>query len=296
MPSVLTTLVAGILVGAATLPGAAELLSSSATPDGYELTSDPDVELDFTTFAEQSPYSVGHIDADSADAAATTASQDVWVFGESDVLLREVVIWPSDDLASGFVGEVSDFAADVGLEATRAPFNGASAFTGADPETGVWVRMVVWSDGRVGATVNHFAEGDDDPGSGDVDATSNSLAAQLASANAATSPNDPLADGGSSGSGGSGTSTSSGGGIPIVTVLFWLAIIGGAIWLFLKLRRKVQAAKGAGGEPEGSEAAADDEDRDVDDIIERARARGRAQQEVDAIPDPSAEWTPPDDY
>ena len=286
-----------LIVGAATLPGAAELLSSSATPDGYELSSDPGIELDFAAFAEQSPYSVGHVDAESADAAATTASLDVWALGDNDVLLREVAVWPSDDLASGFVGEVSAYAAEVGLEATRAPFDGASAFSGADPDSGVWVRMVVWSDGQIGATVNHFAAGaDDDPGSGDVDATSNALAAQLAAANAAASPNDPLADGG--GGGGSGTSTSSGGGIPIVTVIVWLAIIGGAIWLFLKLRRTVKGAKvdGKATEPARSEAADEDEDRDVDDIIERARARGRAQQEVDAIPDPTDEWTPPDDY
>ena len=42
--------------------------------------------------------------------------------------------------------------------------------------------------------------------------------------------------------------------------------------------------------------ATDDEELDVDEVIERARARARAQREVDAIPNPTGGWSPPDEH
>lgn len=286
-----SVVVSMVFVGAAVLPGAAELLSSASVPDGYELVGGPAAEIGFDEFASESPYSVGHVE--SGDGI--TAALDVWALGETDVLLREMSEWPDAEVAAGFVDEIIAYADELGLAEATAPFEGASAFSGPDDESGVWVRMVVWSDDRVGVLVNHFSsDAATDPGSGDVDATANALASQVAAATAAASPNDPLADGGGGAS--TGDSPSSGGGIPITTVLLWIAIIGGGIWLFVKLRRKMKAMSGTPRSAPPTESTADDEDRDVDDIIERARARSRAQEEIDAIPDPADEWTPPDDY
>ena len=289
-----SVVVSMVVVGAAVLPGPAELLSSASVPDGYELAGEPATEIGFDEFAAESPYSVGHVE--SGDGI--TAALDVWALGETDILLREVSAWPDDEVATEFVNEIAAYAEELGLDEATAPFEGASAFSGPDDESGVWVRMVAWSDDRVGVLVNHFsADAEVESGSGDVDAAANALASQVAAATAAASPNDPLADGGGGAS--TGDSPSSGGGIPITTVLLWIAIIGGGIWLFVKLRRKMKAARGAPDKSAKSETAADsddDEERDVDDIIERARARSRAQEEVDAIPDPADEWTPPDDY
>lgn len=262
----------------------AELLSSDV-PDGFELADGAASDLTFEEYAPLAPEAVAHVDAASAEARAMRAAVDVWTSDEDEILLREVTMWTTDEAARTFVEQSVVVGTQNELDVAGAPFEGGLAFFGADE--GLWTRTLTWRQGPYGITISHFAieEGTD----GTIGEAAESLASNIETetgygiAPSGVLPETTDAD-----------TTTSGGGIPIGTVFIWLVIIGGGIWLLLKLKQIV-ATRSANAKPDATGDAAHDDDDDtgdVDDLIERARARSRAEREVDAIPDPTDDWPP----
>lgn len=254
----------------------AELLVPDV-PNGFEFASEPPTDLTFDEYSELSPEATAHVDPAGTEALAMRAAVDVWTLGEDQILLREVTRWTTDEAASAFVEQAVVVGAQNELDPVEAPFEGGLAFIGADQ--GLWTRTLIWRQGPYAMTVSHFA----------VEEGNDGIVSRTARA---------LADGVRAGTGyeiaqagvqvGATEATATGSGIPIGTVLIWLVVVGGAIWLFLKLKRR--AASTASGprrrsETTGSTGRATSETADghLDDIIERARTRGRAEREVEAI-------------
>ncbi len=300
------TLAVGVLVAGAVTVGTAELLAASEAPAGFVLTTDELTTLGFDEFADASPYSVGHVDPGSPEEDSLRAGLDAWN-QDDDVLLREVSVWSSGDVAAEFVDEIVQFAAEEGLTTTTPPFDGAQAFAGFDDEDGIAERIVVWRHGSIGATISHLRDGPD-IGSSIAREASQAFADGIAATAGipVTGSADDAATGSSSDSG-----SGSGGGIPIGRVLLWVAIIGVAIFAFVKLRRKLRGGAERGERrsrevddiiaetrartrDERGDAAAPPE-RSTDDII--AEARRRARDEVEQASGASSDdWEMPDDY
>lgn len=306
----MTSLLFALVIAATSATTPASILTSS-DPTGFDEAAEPATDLSFDEYADLAPDSTAHVDPDSSIASQMTAAVDVWDGGNEDFLLREVTLWADDGDAAAFVTQVTTAAAEQGLVAEDAPFDEAASFVGEDEN--LWSRTVVWQQGAYGVMISHFSVGF--VPNEEINAAAKSLAAAVSAA-------APV-DGVSTNDDAASATGSTGGGIPIVTVLFWMAIIGGAIWLFVTFRKRRAAAAdgGPGRERDRSDrsgrpgrsgrhdrsarpggtsrhGSSDDADepRDLDDIIERARARGRAEREVEAIPDPTADWTEPDDY
>lgn len=265
------------LVAGPNVAGPAELLTPNV-PGRFELAVEEPRELRFEDYAPLSPDATAHVDPTGSAAASMRAAVDVWTAGEDDILLREVTRWGSDADARAFVDQAVVVGTDDGLDPTAAPFEGGVAFVGATK--GLWTRTIAWQQGVYGMTVSHFAVGDE---SGDIivqaatalaEAVEGATGQPIDGANAIDEPAD---------------ATSSSGGIGIVTVVLLMVVVGGAVLLVVKIRR-LRAANAEA--RRGSRT-------DVDDIIERARARSRAEREIEKIPDPTRpddDWTPPDDY
>ncbi len=264
----------------------AELLSPDV-PDGFELADGAASDLTFEEYAPLAPEAVAHVDETSAEALAMRAAVDVWTSDEDEILLREVTMWTTDEAARAFVEQSVVVGTQSELDVAGAPFEGGLAFFGADE--GLWTRTLTWRQGPYGITISHFAieEGTD----GTIGEAAESLASNIEAETghgivpSGVQPEATDAD-----------TTATSGGIPIGTVFIWLVIIGGGIWLLLKLKQIV-ATRSANAKPDATgDAAHDDDDTgDVDDLIERARARSRAEREVDAIPDPTDDWPPSQD-
>ncbi len=263
--------------------GPAELLTPDV-PNGFEMVSEPATDLTFEEYAELSPAATAHVAPASTDALVMRAAVDVWTLGENDILLREVTMWPTEEAASEFMQRAVVVGIENELDPSEAPFQGGVAFIGADQ--GLWTRTLAWRQGPYAMMVSHFAvdEGNDAL----ISRTSRSLADSVSERTGNEvdqngMPGEPA------------EIASDSGGIQIGTFLVWFLVVAGGIWLFLRIkrRRSTSAARSdQNGDGDAWRDAGDGED--LDDIIERARARGRAERQIDAIPDPTRGWTPPD--
>jgi len=275
-----------------------DLLVTDDAPDGFELAVDPPTDLTFEEYASLSPDATAHVDPDGAAALSMRAAVDVWTSDSDDILLREVTRWSDDDEARAFVEQAVVVGVQDGLDRVDPPIDGAVAFLGADE--GLWTRTVAWQQGPYAMAIAHFGvfEGSDRT----IDDATTALAERVSTStghdvgvSTEVAPDVPAA-------------SESGGGIGIGTIVLWVVVVGGVTWLIMRLRRRAAGdGRGRGrsaghgddrdrAEPSGTSDEAD-EPADVDDIIERARARSRAEREIDAIPDPTEPgWTPPDDY
>jgi hypothetical protein len=267
------------LAAGASAVAPSDLLVAEDVPDGFELVVEPPSVLTFDEYAELSPEAIAHVDPAGEAAQGMRAAVDVWASQGDDILLREVTRWATEEDAGGFVEQAIVVGVQNGLDRNDPPFDGAVAFLGAD-------------EGRFAMSVAHFAvfEGSDAV----IDEAVTALAERVRSQtgqDVAPAPDD----GESATAGDDGSS----GGIGIGTVVLWIAVIGGVTWLIMRLRRR---ADGDGRRPDrqgrNNRPGRDDPgDTDVDDVIERARARSRAEREIEAVPDPTDPgWTPPDDY
>lgn len=273
--------VASVATAATALSTPAELLDAAPAPGGFELATDELRSQDYDEFAGSSPYSVGHVQNGSNEADQLLAGQDVWSLGEEDTLLREVARWSSADVAELYRREVAAYAAGDALAEVASPFEGAQAFSGSDPVTDVWVRIVVWTDGPFGAAVTHFTSGGD-PSGAVVDAAAGSLADEIESSVAS-----PVAGDDSSDVDGD-DDAAGGGGIPLTTVLLFVAIVGGGIWLFLRMRKRLASSRSTA--VESTAPPPDDRTEDsTDDIVDEARRKAR--EEVERTSD---QWQVPD--
>ncbi len=280
--------VAVILAALATATGVtspAALLTPEA-PEGFELADGAAADLTFEEYTPLSPEATAHIEATSAEALAMRAAVDLWTAGEDDILLREITLWTTDEDARAFVEQAVVVGSDHALGEVDSPFEGGVAFSGA--EDGVWTRTLTWRQGPYAMTISHFAIEEGDGGTiGDAAETlaehiETETGHAITAAGAAVTTTTVAA-----------TSTSTGGGIPIGTVFLWLVIIVGGIWLIVKIKKLIAARNGNAGPKGPNGATGDDGDGDdVDELIERARARSRAEQEIDAIPDPTVDWNP----
>lgn len=280
MKSLAVVIAALVAATGATSP--AELLSPEV-PDGFELADGAAADLTFEEYAPLAPEAIAHVDATSTEALAMRAAVDVWTSGEDDILLREITLWTSDEAARAFVEQSVVVGTQNELDVAGAPFEGGLAFFGADE--GLWTRTLTWRQGPYGITISHFAieEGTDDTIGGAAESLASNIEAEtgheIASAGVLPETTDT----------GTTATAATGGGIPIGTVLIWLVVIGGGVWLIVKIKQII-AARAANAKPGvAGDAARDtgDDTGDVDDLIERARARSRAEREIDAIPDPT---------
>lgn len=276
--------VAVILAALATATGVtspAELLTPEA-PEGFELADGAAADLTFEEYTPLSPEATAHVEPTSAEALAMRAAVDLWTAGEDDILLREITLWTTDEDARAFVEQAVVVGSDHALGEVDSPFEGGVAFSGA--EDGVWTRTLTWRQGPYAMTISHFAiaEGDGDTIGEAAETLAEHIETEtghaITAAGAAVTTTTVA-----------GTSTSTGGGIPIGTVFLWLVIIVGGIWVIVKIKKLI-AARNGNAEPKGP--TDDDRSDDVDELIERARARSRAEQEIDAIPDPTVDWNP----
>ncbi len=277
----LATAFLALAVGTAAV-APSDLLIAEDVPDGFELAVEAPTDLTFEDYAPLSPDATAHVDPAGSAATSMRAAVDVWTSADDDILLREVTRWGSDDEAQAFVEQAVVVGVEDGLDRIDPPFDGGVAFLGADE--GLWTRTVAWSQGPYATTVAHF--GVFEGSSRIIDESATDLADRIVddtghqvalSEEVETTPD-----------------TSSGGGIGIGTVVLWIVVIGGVTWLIMRLRRRAASnadrPRGSGGRSDDIESGGrplDDERADVDDIIERARARGRAEREVEAIPDPT---------
>lgn len=296
---------AGTLAASAAVATPAELLTDTHFPDGYELVSDAPVDATFAEYAEIAADAVAHVAAGSEPTDESFAAFDSGSDGDGSFLIRELTIWPDADAAAAYATQAAVRATNLGLEPTDAPFASSSAFSGFTEDG--WARMVTWSVGRYGATISQLTP--DETSADVIGDAANRLALQLAAASA-VGPDAPDATTGAS----PGASPdSAGGGISIGTILVVLVVAGVAIWLFVKVRRKMKGiatarrrsrsadeiieearAKTRAERPSAPPAEPDvdrPQDRSMDDVI--AEARRRARDEVDRESD---KWQPPDDY
>lgn len=267
--STIAIVVAALATGAG-MVSPAELLSP-ALPAGFE-PADAAADLTFEEYAPLAPEATAHVDAASPEARAMRAAVDVWTAGEGDILLREVTMWTTDEAALAFVEQAVVVGTENELDEAEAPFEGGLAFLGADE--GLWTRTLTWRQGPYGITISHFSieEGTDRT----IGEAAESLAANveaatghgIAASGVLSEATDATAD-----------SRAAGGGIPIGTVLIWLVMIVGAIWLSVTIRRMIAARTGHPSTPNPSDAAGDEPDD--------------ADEPIDAIPD--ATRTPPPD-
>ena len=269
-----------------TLVGPSALLPDEA-PGGFERAPEAAVDLSFEEYAPLAPDAIAHVDPSSREAADMTAAVDVWTSAESDILLREVTLWGDDGAAEAFVEQAAVLGAEQGLAAVESFIVGGVEFVGQDG--GLWTRTQTWRQGPYAVTVSHFS----------VEAGSDAAIASTVRAIVRTIRERTGHDVAERSVDGGIDEAEPGGGLSIFTVLLFVLAIGGAVWFVLRFRRRTAA----GDEPthdDGSDTAEDDahelDDLDVDDIIERARARRRAEREIDAIPDPGADRTPPSDF
>ncbi len=251
-------------------------------PNGFEFASEPPADLTFDEYRELSPVATAHVDPAGTEALAMRAAVDVWTLGEDQILLREVTRWTTDEAAREFVEQAVVVGAQNELDPVEAPFEGGLAFIGADQ--GLWTRTLTWRQGPYAMTVSYFSveEGND----GIISRTARALADTVR----AGTGYEIAASGAQVDTTGA---SATGGGIPIGTVLIWLVLVGGAVWLFLTLKRRV--ASTASG-PRGRSASAGSTDRapsetaggDLDDIIERARSRSASTGSTDRAPSETA--------
>lgn len=255
-------------------------LLSSEVPDGFDVADRAADDLTFEEYAPLAPEATAHVDATTAEARAMRAAVDVWTSGDDDILLREVTMWTTDEAAQAFVEQSVVVGAQNELDEAAAPFEGGVAFIGADE--GLWTRTLTWRQGPYGITISHFAI---------VEGTDRTIgeAAESLAANIESETGHEIESAGVPPSATDAGTTTAGGGIPIGTVLIWLVVIVGGIWLLVKAKQMIAArnsASNASGD-DSDEPHASDESHDVDDLIERARARGRAEREIEAIPHPT---------
>lgn len=259
---------AGALAAATLSTSTVDLLAASDAPEGYELV-DESAEMTYDEFSEASPYSVAHVDPASDAAATLRAGQDVWTAADAATLLRDVVVWHDEASADRYIDDVVAYAGGEDLTEVEPPFDGARAFAGRDDARDVSVRLVAWRHGMIGAAISHFHLGAD-PGADTIRATSVAFADGITATSGftitVTPPDEEPEVVPDSTAPHTDPDARSGGGIPIGRVLLWLLIGGTAVWLFVRIRRRLR---------EASEARAADvrRDRSVDEIIDAARAR-----------------------
>jgi hypothetical protein len=242
------------LLGSAGVTSPSALLTDDV-PSGFELADDAAVDLTFEEYAPLAPDATAHVDPTSGEADAMRAAVDVWTAGNDDILLREVTHWSDSDAARMFVERAVVVGVEDGLQQIDAPFAGGVAFVGDD--AGLRSRTLTWQQGPYAMTVSHFAA------NASTDRVIIASAEALASSVEASTGNEIVPSDATTDSGGPAdqADTSTGGGIPIATVLLWFVIIGGGTWLFTSVRRR--------------------------------RNDRRAPPEFDVTPEPTEERTPP---
>jgi hypothetical protein len=202
-------------------------------PPGFEPAADAPTELTYDEYAALSPDAVEHLDPASADAGDLRAAVDVWTSAEGDVLVREVTLWATDDAAHAFVEQAVAVGTDHELSPTEPPFDGGVAFVGADQ--GLWTRTMSWRQGRYAMRVSHFAiiEGDetiiDEAAVALADDVERTTGNEIVAIDVARPDGEPTTD--------------PGGGLPILTVLTWSAIVAAGIGLFLSTKRRRAAVQ-----------------------------------------------------
>jgi len=287
----LVTLAAG---SAAVAPS--DLLVAEDVPAGFELADATPTDLTFDDYAELSPDSVAHVDPDSSGALSMRVGVDVWTSDDSDALLREVTRWATETDARAFVEQAVVIGVENGFDRRDPPFDGAVAFVWA--EDGLWTRMVSWQQGRYAVSLTYL--GIFEGSSATIDEAATELRDRItAETGQAVTPSEVTESEVTESEAEAGASN---GGIGIGTALLWIVVIGGVTWLIMRLRRRAaggarESASNGDRDRDRPDGVNSDEPADVDDLIERARARSRAEREIDAIPDPTEPgWTPPDDY
>jgi hypothetical protein len=275
-------IVIAALATAASVTSPAELLSPDV-PDGFELADGAATDLTFEEYAPLAPEATSHVDATSAEARSMRAAVDVWTAGEGDILLREVTMWTTDEAARAFIEQALVVGTENELDEAVAPFEGGVAFFGADE--GLWTRTLTWRQGPYGITVSHFAieEGTDRTLGEAADSLAADIETQTDHGIAASGVRSEATD--------AADTSATNGGIPIGTVLIWLVVAAGAIWSLMTIRRMIVTRARSSCEPHPSDGTDDGSD-DVDELIETARVRGRAEREIEAIPDPNDDRTP----
>lgn len=281
-----------------TLVAPTELLPPQPSA-GWELISrdagDPPTDLTFDEYAELEPDSVAHVDPESDEAAGTTATVEVWSRAD-EFLVTEIVRTPDNDVANSFVDQAAANAIESGLAAADPPFAGAWSYSG--PEEDSWTRVVSWAQGPYAVTLTHLSTVESD--SATIAGVTSDEISRIAEITGFTTGDEPAPA--ESSNGGPTPADGGGGGIPIGKALLWLGVIIGAIWIAVKLKRKLSKTSPQQPEPKSADEIiaearrsgvppVDHGGHDADDIVERARREARA--EVDKL-DP--DWTPPDDY
>jgi hypothetical protein len=138
-----TLVVAGVVSAGPTAPPS-ELVIDDIP--GFELTSVPATDLDFTEFAAIEPDSVVHIEPDSEEAAGLVAAMQTWTDEDAgQTIVVEVVRAIDDDAAATFVDQVAANSIAVGLGAVDPPFGGAWSYSGALAEG--WQHVLAWTQG-----------------------------------------------------------------------------------------------------------------------------------------------------
>lgn len=294
-----STLVASAVI--ATAPSVAPSRLMLDHVDGFALASEPAVDLTFDEYAELEPESVAHLDPDSDEAAGTVAAVEVWANDSGDELLVVELVQAVDEAgATSFVDQAAAVSIAAGLGAVDPPFDGAWSYAGETDET--WTETVAWNQGPYAVTLTMLAIDESD-----VDVIDDAAVRQVQiildetglevsdDAAVADEAPPPPTDGSNA-----DDDASSGGGIPIGKVLLWLAVVVGAIWLIVRLRRKLSGGPGHRTERDPSEPRSADEiiadarrragtevgaaersdrsQRSTDDIIAAARARARGER------------------
>lgn len=292
---------AGILATAALSTSTTDLLAASEAPEGYELVAN-DVELTYDEIVESSPYSVTRVPAGSEAAEAVRAGQDVWSSDDDARMLREVVVWPDEASAERYLDDVVAHAGTDDLTEVESPFDGARAFAARDHADGVSVRMVVWRHGLIGAAISHFHPGPD-PGADTIRAAAAAFADGITATSGftitVTPPDEEPVVVPDSTAPETDETAADDGGIPIWRLLLWLVIIVVAIWLIVKIRRRISDASAereleerrsrtadeiideARRRPRDDATSTGDPERSTDDVV--AEARRRARREVDEL-------------
>lgn len=238
--------------------------------DGWELTSrepgSAPADLSFAEYAELEPGSVAHLDPESDDVDGIVATVDVWSRADEEFLVTEIVRSPDEHLATSFVDQAAARAIASGLAAADPPFAGAWAYSGA--VDGSWTRVVSWSQGSYAITLTHLTLDESDPAV--IGALASTQAARVADVTGDPAGDAPLPE--------DPSPTPSGGGIPIGTVLIWVAGLAVAAWVVVRIVRYLGRSRRSSREP-----------RDVDDIIAEARRARRPARERDGDADSDAD-------
>lgn len=152
---VLWSLAVAALSSSGVVPPPSELVIDDIP--GYELTSEPAVDLTYAEYAAREPDSVGHLEPESDAATGLRAAVEVWS-GGGTVLTIELVLAIDETSATTFVDQTAAQSIAIGLAATDPPFGGAWSYSGGLDM--IWTNVVAWNQGPYAITLTQTAEGE----------------------------------------------------------------------------------------------------------------------------------------